>query len=116
MVLHEHHMTQVLIDIGRERDRLITEKLEELKRKGYEVELRREADCLYCPGTRLRIYPDEFEADSSIYFEDASNPNEDRMLFAISLLHGEKGFLIETCSVYMDNISTEMLNKLKRVI
>jgi hypothetical protein len=40
-------------------------------------------------------------------------PDTDRMLYAISLLHGAKGFLIDACNAYMDNISAEMLEKLK---
>jgi hypothetical protein len=35
------------------------------------------------------------------------------MLYAISLSQRGKGLLIDTCNVYMDTISPEMMQKLK---
>lgn len=56
--------------------------------------------------------PENFTVDESYYFEEMINPDADRMLYAISLLHGGKGFLIDTSNVYMDNISREMAQRL----
>jgi len=91
----------------------ITDVLHELKRKEYNLHFRRDAVCLYCFELQKFIIPEHFTVEESYYFEEISNPNEDRMLYAISLSQGAKGFLIDTCGVYMDNISHEMLEKLQ---
>jgi len=59
------------------------------------------------------ISPDNFTVDESFYFQEISNPDADRMLYVISLSQGVKGYLIDTCGVYADNISLEMMQKLK---
>jgi len=103
----------MVIDITADRDLLITETLIELKRKGYKLEFRRETACIYCLEWQQWIMPANFTVDESYYFEETVNPDADRMLYAISLSQGGKGFLIDTCNVYMDNISPEMMQKLK---
>lgn len=90
-----------------------TDVLNELKKKAYKLEFRREASCIYCDELQEWILPADFKVDEWYYFGEASMPDADRMLYAISLLHGPKGFLIDTCNAYMDNISAEMLEKLK---
>ena len=106
-------MTQLVTNITADRDLLITETLIELKRNGYKLEFRREAACIYCFEWQQCIMPANFTVDGSYYFEETVNPGADRMLYAISLSQGGKGFLIDTCDVYMDNISPEMMQKLK---
>jgi hypothetical protein len=67
---------------------------------------------LYCVELQRLVRPDEFKVDEFIRFEVVFNPDADRILYAISLSMGEKGFLIDTCNVYTDNISMEMTRKL----
>ena len=57
--------------------------------------------------------PEDFVVDEYYYFEDILNPDAERMVCAISLTGGLKGFLIDTCNIYTDNISPELLRKLK---
>lgn len=57
--------------------------------------------------------PENFSVDESYYFEEKSNPDADRILYAITLSWGSRGFLIDACNVYSDNISPEMREKLK---
>jgi len=87
--------------------------LSELKRRNYKLKFKRETTCLYCFELDDWIMPENFMVDESYYFEEIFNPGADRMLYAISLSTGGKGFLIDTCNVYMDNISIEMIQKLK---
>jgi hypothetical protein len=86
--------------------------LNELKKNHYKLELRREATCLYCEELQEWIAPGEFNIDESYYFQETDTPDADRMLCAISLSRGGKGFLIDSCNVYTDNISDEMTQKL----
>jgi hypothetical protein len=87
--------------------------LTELERKEYKLEIRRDAVSLYCFELQQLIMTANFTVDESYYFSEIESPDADRMLYAISLLNGIKGFLIDTCNVYMDNISPEMMEKLK---
>jgi hypothetical protein len=91
----------------------LSETLADLKNRGYQLEFRREATCLYCIGLSIWITPDSFIVDEYYHFEDVSNVDGDRILYAISSLQGLKGFLVDTCFVYEDNISPEMIQKLK---
>ncbi|HET6993937.1 MAG TPA: hypothetical protein VFI06_03095 [Chitinophagaceae bacterium] len=85
----------------------------DLKRRGYELEFRREPACIYCIEWQQWIMPVHFSVDESYYFEGTGSPDSDRKLYAITLSQGAKGFLIDSCNVYMDNISREMQEKLE---
>jgi len=91
----------------------LTEAVSELQRRDYKLKFKRETTCLYCFELKDWITPENFIVDESYYFGEIFNPDADRMLYAISLSTGGKGFLIDTCNVYMDNISIEMIQKLK---
>lgn len=98
------------------RDKQVTtliQTLAGLKNQGYQLSFRREAACIYCFELQEWIMPDDFNVDESYYFEDVRNPDADRILYAISLSDGSRGFLIDTCNVYSDNISDEMERKLQ---
>lgn len=91
----------------------VSERIAELKRSGYQLKFRREATCLYCIEMNHWITPDAFLVDDYYHFEDHSNPDGDRTIYAISTTEGLKGFLVDTCLVYEDNISPEMQEKLQ---
>ena len=91
----------------------IDDILADLKSKGYTRQFRRATTCLYCPELNLWITQDQFFIDAVFHFEEMSTPDIDRMLYAISLPQGIMGLLVDTCGVYMDNISAEMMKKLK---
>ena len=95
------------------KDWVITKTLNKLKRKKYKLNFRREATCLYCSQLKVWIMPEDFTVDEYYYFEDILNPDAERILCAISLPNGLKGFVIDTCNVYADNISPQMAEKLK---
>lgn len=104
---------QIAMNTTANRDWVITETLNKLKRKEYTLKFRREATCLYCFQLHEWIKPEDFTVDKYYYFEDIFNPGAERMLYAISLSQGGKGFLIDTCTIYRDNISPQMMHKLK---
>lgn len=90
----------------------INETITDLKKRGYQLEFRREATCLYCIELNTWIEPDSFIVDRYYHFEDSLAADRDRILYAISSTQGQKGFLVDTCFVYEDNISPEMMQKL----
>jgi hypothetical protein len=91
----------------------INETLADLKERGYQLKFRREATCLYCTELNDWIMPDAFVVDDYYHFEDISNPDGDRTIYAITTTQGQKGFLVDACLVYEDNISPEMKEKLQ---
>lgn len=91
----------------------VSQTLAGLKNQGYQLSFRREAACIYCFELKERIMPEDFIVDESYYFEDKVSPDADRILYAISLSKGRRGFLIDACNVYSDNISYEMEQKLE---
>lgn len=104
---------QIAMSATANKDWVISEVLNKLKREEYKLNFRREATCLYCFQLHEWIKPEDFAMDKYYYFEDLLNPDAERILYAISLAQGGKGFLIDTCNVYVDNISPDMMQKLK---
>jgi hypothetical protein len=105
--------TQMISNDVANKSFTITDALSELRRKEYKLELRREATHLYCNELHQWIMPENFTVDESYYFEKIESPDADGMLYAISLSQGVKGFLLDACTVYTDNISPEMMKKLR---
>jgi hypothetical protein len=93
----------------------IYEALAEFKKQGYMTEFLRNPTRLYCAELHLWITPEQFSVDVSYYLEKISNPDQDRVFYAISSSIGVKGILVEPCGVYADNISLEMAQKLSVV-
>ena len=91
----------------------VSKTVADLKEKGYQHLFRREATCLYCMELNWWITPDSFVVDEYYHFEDKTNPDADRTIYAISTTEGVNGFLIDSCLAYEDNISPEMNEKLK---
>lgn len=91
---------------------ILSQTLSLLKQRGYLLNFRREATCLYCFELDRWIAPDSFIVDDHFYIEDA-NPDGDRTIYAITTAQGHKGFMVDTCFVYEDNISPEMFRKLQ---
>lgn len=89
-------------------DRVLTD----LINKGYKQQFRKEPNCLYCVEINQWIIPKLFSVDESYFFNDPSNPDGDRLLYAISTSSGIKGILVDTWGVYADNMSWEMRQKL----
>ena len=90
-------------------DKIVTD----LRNRGYNVKFRREATGLNCPELSYLLTPDNFSVDEYYHFEDASNTDRERTLYAVSSTQGLKGFLVDACFVYEDNISPEMSRKLQ---
>ncbi len=90
----------------------INEIVADLRSRGYQIKFRREATGLNCIELSCLIPPENFSVDEYYHFEDTSNTDRARTLYAVSSLQGLKGFLVDACFVYEDNISHEMAKKL----
>ena len=110
MTLQEKQLTAIHVMSNPDS---INDIVADLKSRGYQLEFRREATCVYCIEFNCWITPDRFLVDEYYHFEDTSNTDRERTLYAISSIQGLKGFLVDTCFVHEDNISPEMEQKLK---
>lgn len=90
----------------------MSEVVADIKSRGYELKFRREATGLHCVELGHLLTPENFSVDEYYHFEDASNTDRERTLYAVSSTQGLKGFLVDACFVYEDNISREMAKKL----
>lgn len=95
-------------------DNLI-EALSDLKKEGYVEDFNLKQNCLECRDGEYRIFHNEFEIDNYFRFEDEdSSPDSSSILYAISSeKYGLKGTLINSFSIYSNDLTDEMLNKLK---
>ena len=90
----------------------LADTVNDLKQRGYVFEFRRQADCLFCIDKNAWVTPDGFDVEECYFFEDSFNMDKDRVLYAIACTEGTRGYLVDTCFVYEDNISADMYEKL----
>ena len=92
----------------------LTDAINELRQQGYVDDFNLERNCLTCRQGQFRIFHDEFRIDKFFRFEGASNPDDQSILYAISSdKHGLKGVLVNAYGIYSDDITDEMVSKLK---
>lgn len=90
---------------------LIAEALSHFRKSGYTLSIRREAAGLYCAELDQWIMPKAFTVDQFCYFRGLANPDADRIVYAISLLQGAKGYLVDASVAYSEIIVPEKIKK-----
>ncbi|KRD58748.1 phosphoribosylpyrophosphate synthetase [Flavobacterium sp. Root935] len=95
-------------------DNLI-EALNDLNNEGYGEDFNLKQNCLECRDGAYKIFHNEFEIDNYFRFDDEdSSPDGSSILYTItSEKYGLKGTLINSFSIYSNDITDEMLIKLK---
>lgn len=89
------------------------EALRELERQGYDQNFVPCFDHLEAHDGREKLFPDEFEVDGIIRFENTSDPDDQAILYAISSSsHGCKGTFLESYGLYHVEFSGTMLERL----
>lgn len=92
----------------------LTAAVADLGTRGYEHDFNLAQDCLECKALDLQLMPEEFEIDEFYRFEGMTDPSDSAVIYAISSPVGNlKGVLIDAYGVYAENISPELLDKLK---
>lgn len=92
----------------------LVEAINALRKQGYTEDFNLQENCLECISGKQQLAPNEFEIDKFFRFEGESNPDDSSILYAISSdEHDLKGVLVNSYSIYSDNLSDEMLAKLK---
>jgi hypothetical protein len=91
----------------------LVEALDDLKKKGYTLDFNLANDRLFCRDKDLQLSPQEFHIVDVFRFEGMSDPDDNTVLYTIESKHGQKGTLISAYGIYADEMSGEMVEKLK---
>lgn len=92
----------------------LSEAIAALKKQGYTEDFNLKSNCLECIAGKKTIEPGEFNIDKSFRFDVDEDPSDQAMLYAISSQkHNLKGLLVNGYGVYSDDLTNEMLEKLR---
>ncbi len=92
----------------------LTEAIVALKEQGYTEDFNLQENCLECIAGKQQLMPHEFVIDKSFRFDVDEDPSDQSVLYAISSdIHSLKGLLVNGYGIYSDDVSNEMLEKLK---
>ncbi len=92
----------------------LTDVIHQLEDKGYVENLSLHFDHFECRDGAIRLYADDFNVDEVIRFENSSDPDDQSILYAISSTEQSlKGILVESYGFYHNDLSPEILQKLK---
>jgi len=92
----------------------VTAALTDLVNRGYNLDFNLTSEALECKSINLQLMPEEFEIEEVYRFEGMTDPADSSVVYAISSNLGNlKGVLVDGYGVYAENISPELLNKLK---
>jgi hypothetical protein len=73
----------------------LTDALDDLKKRGYNVDFEPQSDCLYCSMLDLRLNEEEFHVDEVYHFEESSNTGDSSVIYALTSPAGVKGTIID---------------------
>jgi len=89
----------------------VSEAITALRQRGFTRDFNLEENCIVCHPDRFRH--DEFEIVDVYYYEGQSDPADESTVYAIQSTSGVKGILVTGSGMNMDNMTTEILEKLK---
>lgn len=85
-----------------------------LRKEGYTEDFNLRQNCIECRNGEFKIFHDEFQIDKFFRFDDDTDPGNEAILYAISSdKHDLKGVLVNAYGIYSEDITDEMLQKLK---
>ena len=92
----------------------LTQAINALKSQGYTQDFNLKENCLECIAGNKKLLPYEFTIDKSFRFDVNEDPSDQAVLYAISSsIHNIKGLLVNGYGIYSDEMSNDMLEKLK---
>ncbi len=92
----------------------LVEAFKDLKSKGYTYDFNLLDKSLRCEKLNKDFSPVEFNVEEVIHFEGGDSSAESRsILYVIETSGGIKGTLLTTNSIYHNNLSKELIEKLR---
>ncbi len=93
----------------------VTQAVNGLKQRGYTIDFNIDNEVITCKETPITLMPSEFEISEVYRFEGNSDPADEAVVYAIESKHGHKGVLVNGFGISADQISDELIKKLKVV-
>lgn len=88
--------------------------LRQFMKAGYSENLGARLDHFECRSGQFKFYPHEIVIDSITRFENTSDPDDQSILYAISVPGKNlKGLYVEAYGIDQDELSREMIERLK---
>lgn len=91
----------------------LPDTLRALQAKGYTENLTAKFDHFESQMGKIKIYPQDMSVDEVVRFENASDPDDNSILFAIRSNDGVKGVFVDSFGVYHTELSPDLDRKLK---
>jgi hypothetical protein len=89
----------------------LTEALADLRKRNYTFDFNLSENCLVCNNQRFNT--DDFEITEVYRFDNATDPDDEAVLYAIESKNGVKGVLVSGYGVSAEGMSAEMAQKLR---
>ena len=92
----------------------LSEAIALLQSDGYSEDFNLQTNCVECKNLDLKIHPADFAIDKFYRFEGDSSAEDEEIVYAISSTkHNLKGILVSAFGKDADEMSTEIMEKLK---
>ena len=91
----------------------LSEALSDLGKRGFVHDFNIECDSIECKSLSLKLRPNAFEITEFYRFEGDSNPGDEEVVYAVTSNDGIKGTLVNAYGAYSDEVTDELLEKLK---
>ena len=91
----------------------LTEAINDLKARGYDLDFNLKEDCIECLHSRTQLSASEFEITETYHFDGSTDVDDEVMLYAIESKAGLKGTLVNAYGIYADSISDALIAKLR---
>ncbi|WP_143306746.1 phosphoribosylpyrophosphate synthetase [Chitinophaga vietnamensis] len=89
----------------------VTAALQDLRLRGYTADFNMQFDCIQM--NEEKIKPQDFEIVETYRFEGNTDPGDEAIVYAIETKSGKKGVLMHGYGAYAEDISEDMIRKLK---
>ena len=89
----------------------VTAAVNGLKQRGYTKDFNLEENCIVCHEDKY--HPEDFDITEVYRYEGNSDPADEAVVYAIEGKNGEKGILVSGYGISADEMSDEMVKKLR---
>lgn len=90
----------------------VTSALNDLRSRGFVNDFNLQFDCIDC-GENEKIRPENFEVVETYRFEGNTDPADEAIVYAIETKDGRKGVLVSGYGAYSEDVSEDMVRKLR---
>lgn len=110
-----HNTSKDILQSGTGSMLTLSEAIKEFEKQGYTENIVPKYDHLECKSGEVIAFPKDFEVDCMRRIENSSDPDDQCILYAISMPGKDcKGLYVESYGLYHDELSTAMLDRLKQ--